>query len=78
MEKPEIPQKAPYGMPIQPGSYKWCTCGLSNTQPFCDDSHYGTGFEPLLVEIEEEKQVWWCGCKHSKKAPFCDGTHKNV
>ncbi|GAB6281832.1 MAG: hypothetical protein STSR0008_05740 [Ignavibacterium sp.] len=78
MTEPTIAQKGPYGMIIQSGTYKWCSCGLSSTQPFCDDSHLGTEFEPILVEIKKEEEVWWCGCKHSKHKPFCDGTHKTL
>ena len=29
-------------------SYYWCACGLSKKQPFCDGSHSGTEFKPLL------------------------------
>ena len=25
-------------------NYYWCTCGMSNKQPFCDKSHAGTSF----------------------------------
>lgn len=78
MEKPEIPQKAPYAVECDPGTYRWCTCGLAKTQPFCDDSHYGTGFEPEIVEITEKKTYYWCGCKHSENKPFCNGTHRKI
>ena len=29
-------------------SYYWCACGLSKKQPFCDGSHSGAEFKPLL------------------------------
>lgn len=32
--------------------YRWCSCGMSNKQPFCDDSHDGTLFKPLKFSIE--------------------------
>ena len=32
----------------QDKSYYWCACGLSKKQPFCDGSHNGTEFKPLL------------------------------
>ena len=76
--KPEVAQKSPYLMEMDPGTYHWCACGRSKTQPFCDGSHKGSGITPLVQEITERKKVEWCGCKHSKTAPFCDGTHKRL
>jgi len=73
-----IPQRAPYVMDMEPGTYYWCKCGRSQTQPFCDGSHTGTDFSPIEVVIKEKKKVAWCGCKHSKKSPFCDGSHSRL
>ena len=78
MEKPEIAQKAPYALELEPGSYWWCACGRSKKQPFCDGSHKGTEFSPREVNITKKEKVWLCGCKQSKKPPFCDGTHKSL
>ncbi len=75
---PKIARKGPYVMEMQPGKYAWCACGMSKNQPFCDGSHKGTGFKPVVVEIKETKTVAWCGCKHTQKPPFCDGTHKKL
>ena len=37
MEKPNIPQKAPYVVDVEEGkTYYWCSCGHSKKQPFCD------------------------------------------
>lgn len=78
MSKPKIPQKVPYGVEVKPGEYWWCACGESQNQPFCDGSHKGTGFQPVVVNVEEKKTIWFCGCKHTKNQPFCDGNHKNI
>jgi CDGSH-type Zn-finger protein len=78
MANPEIPQKEPFGLQLEPGTYWWCACGRSNNQPFCDGSHKGTGFEPVKTEITSGKKVWLCGCKHTKTPPFCDGTHNSL
>jgi len=71
-------QKFPIVQKVEPGTYWWCACGRSKSQPFCDGSHEGTGFEPKQVEIKEAKMVAWCACKHSKTMPFCDGTHSKL
>ncbi|MCL4788964.1 MAG: CDGSH iron-sulfur domain-containing protein [Verrucomicrobia bacterium] len=75
MTEPKIAQRSPLVQPAVPGTYWWCACGLSKTQPFCDGSHKGTGLAPQKVDITAERTVAWCGCKHSKSAPYCDGSH---
>ena len=53
--------------------YKWCTCGLSQRQPFCDGRHKGTAFKPLVFSIEEPvSTVYICCCKKTTTAPLCD------
>ena len=37
-------------------SYYWCSCGKSSKQPFCDSSHKGTEFSPLVYKAEETKK----------------------
>lgn len=78
MAEPKIAQKAPYVMEIEPGKYFWCACGESSNQPYCDGSHKGSEFTPVMEEVTESKKVAWCGCKNSSGKPFCDGTHKNL
>ena len=56
-------------------TYRWCSCGRSQTAPFCDDSHEGTGHAPLVFVAEREETVNLCGCTETDDAPFCDGTH---
>jgi CDGSH-type Zn-finger protein len=75
MTEPNIPQRSPYVLKMQPGRYAWCACGRSANQPFCDGSHKGTGLAPIVEAITAEETVAWCGCKHSSDKPFCDGTH---
>ncbi len=78
MGGPNIAQRGPYVLEIDAGKYAWCACGNSKKQPYCDGSHKGTGFTPIVMEIKEKKKVAWCGCKHTHNKPFCDGTHDEV
>ena len=78
MDLPISSQKKPYVVTLQPGKYSWCTCGLSQKEPFCDSSHKGTEFRSCKFELEEEKTIKLCGCKHTSTPPFCDGTHNRL
>lgn len=78
MQEPECPKIGPYALELEAGTYWWCACGRSQSQPFCDGSHKGTGFAPMKLELAEEQKVWLCGCKRSGDAPLCDGAHKKL
>jgi CDGSH-type Zn-finger protein len=67
----------PIILELKEGSYYWCSCERSKSQPFCDGSHQDTKFNPLEFKIPAAKKVAICNCKHTKTAPFCDGAHKN-
>lgn len=77
-ESPKIARKAPFVLEIEPGTYAWCACGRSESQPYCDGSHRGTGILPVVENIEEKRAVAWCGCKRTKSPPYCDGTHGSL
>lgn len=73
---PKSPQNAPYPVDVEEDRiYAWCTCGLSNKQPFCDGSHKGTEFKSLKYQAKESRTIYFCGCKKSVDQPFCDGSH---
>ena len=69
------PHVGPFVVEETPGIKRWCQCGLTQDGPYCDDSHLGTGIEPIEVEITEKRKVAWCGCRRSGRKPFCDGSH---
>jgi CDGSH-type Zn-finger protein/mannose-6-phosphate isomerase-like protein (cupin superfamily) len=58
--------------------YLWCSCGRSKTQPFCDGSHVGSEFLPIVFRAERDEDVIFCGCKQTATGPFCDGAHSNL
>ena len=78
MTKPICPQKSPYVLIGENKKYAWCACGKSEKQPFCDGSHKGTDFSPIIVDNEKEGNIAWCGCKATGNSPYCDGTHSKL
>jgi CDGSH-type Zn-finger protein len=68
----------PLVIDLAPGTYRWCGCGRSMEAPFCDDSHLGTGLEPLEFTIETPRRVTLCDCGMSQSPPFCDNTHAMI
>jgi CDGSH-type Zn-finger protein len=82
MNEATIAAKFPQSVLVEKDkNYAWCTCGLSEKQPFCDGKHKaidGMPFAPQIVKFEEEKEIWFCQCKQTKNPPFCDGAHKTL
>ncbi|MGF1490265.1 MAG: CDGSH iron-sulfur domain-containing protein [Prochloraceae cyanobacterium] len=78
MSQPNIFEKKPAVLDLEPGKYFWCSCGQSNGQPFCDGSHKGTDFTPVAFEVSEAKKVALCNCKMSDNKPYCDGSHSKL
>ncbi len=78
MSEPTIVDKKPTVLTLEPGTYHWCSCGLSANQPYCNGSHKGTAFKPVAFEVTEAKPVALCLCKHTGNAPFCDGAHAKL
>lgn len=82
-EKPEIPVFAPFSVRISSESrgttMRWCSCGKSVTQPYCDDSCVGSAFRPVEFQIPEKSGIMSiCGCKYTSKPPYCDGSHATM
>ena len=77
MTAPIIANNKPKQVILEQGeTYYFCACGRSSSQPFCDGSHAGTGFEPTAFTADESGEAYLCACKHTANPPYCDGTHK--
>ncbi len=76
----ELPKRAgdnPLAVELEAGKkYAWCTCGLSESQPFCDGKHKESGMVPSVFTAEKTETKYLCTCKQTKNGPFCDGSHK--
>ncbi|GAP38354.1 CDGSH iron-sulfur domain-containing protein [Piscinibacter sakaiensis] len=72
-------QLAPFIAEVEQGkTYLWCSCGRSETQPFCDGRHKGTPFLPVKYVATETRTLFFCGCKETRVRPLCDNTHARV
>jgi CDGSH-type Zn-finger protein len=81
MTEPHVAATEPACVSVVPEkTYAWCTCGLSEKQPFCDGRHKmieGMPFKSLKVNFDKPEDAWFCQCKQTKTPPFCDGSHKH-
>jgi len=81
MDKARIAADEPMSVAVEPEKiYSWCTCGLSEKQPFCDGKHKtieGMPFKSLKVQFIEPEVASLCLCKQTKTPPFCDDSHLN-
>lgn len=74
---PIVPYLCPFREHLEVGkTYRYCTCGRSDKQPWCDDSHKKTDPQPIEFTVTKEQTWHWlCGCKYSLQQPWCDGSH---
>jgi CDGSH-type Zn-finger protein len=88
---PKVAKAEPACVKVEAGKiYAWCTCGLSEKQPFCDGTHKRIeptinelgepemSYKSLKVQFEKEEEVWLCQCKQTKNPPYCDGSHRTL
>jgi len=73
---PACPKNGPFNVMLLANKpYMWCSCGLSETQPYCDGSHNGTDFLPTRIICDEASYLKLCGCKKTNNPPYCDNSH---
>ena len=61
MIKGQRVREAAIAIDVEQGkSYYWCSCGKSSKQPFCDGSHKGSEFNPVVYKAEYTKNVFLC------------------
>lgn len=75
---PDGTKTQPYFETLEPGTYHWCACGKSKTQPYCDGSHKTTKRVPVEFTVDKKQDLVLCGCKMTKTGPLCDGAHLNI
>jgi len=63
---------------LDAGTYSWCRCGRTQTPPYCDGAHEGSGITPLEFEIEAHQSAAICNCGLTANPPFCDGAHAAI
>jgi len=89
MNLPHIAKCEPTAITVEAGkTYAWCTCGLSEKNPFCDGKHKTLATEEngevvmpyrsLKFTADADGEVWLCNCKQTKNPPFCDGSHNHI
>jgi len=78
MDLPKRAGDTPLAIELEEGkSYAWCTCGLSENQPFCDGKHKGSGMSPEMITAKKSGTHYLCTCKQTKNPGFCDGSHNS-
>ncbi len=54
MTAPEMVDQKPVAIALEPDTHYWCSCGLSDNQPFCKGAHRGMRLAPLAFEVAEK------------------------
>ena len=81
MSSKKVAATQPIEVALEKGKkYAFCTCGHSETQPFCDGAHRekAPDYKSFKFEAEKDGKAWLCQCKLTKDQPFCDGSHSTL
>jgi len=57
---------------LPPGTYRWCQCGCSTSQPFCDGSHNQPCNNALEVTISKPQTIALCRNKEQTELELVD------
>ncbi len=78
MSEAKIVRRQPAITTLNAGTRYWYSCGRSAIQLFCDGSHQGTEFTPLVVKVKATTEAASCQCQHTSTPPCCDGSHNQL
>lgn len=74
MKQPESDHPGPVAISLEPGTYYRCTCGASDSLPFCDGHHRDGDKVPIRFTLDQRERVYLCTCWRSDNLPHCDGS----